>query len=68
MDAVWPNKPGLEPGAVGPHSNRRSFIGGSDARIIMGHDEGRLSGFGEKSAARSSRRTCPAISSSNSGW
>ena len=23
-------------------NNRRSFIGGSDARIIMGHDEARL--------------------------
>src|SRR6204780_1800547 len=25
-----------------PHENRRSFIGGSDARIIMGNDEAAL--------------------------
>src|SRR3954451_15438984 len=25
-----------------PYENRRSFIGGSDARIIMGHDEAAL--------------------------
>ena len=42
---------------------RRYFIGGSDARIIMGNDERPSSGFGGKSAARSSRRTCQAISS-----
>ncbi len=34
--------------------NRRGFIGGSDARIIMG-----------RNAARPSLRTCPTISSSS---
>ena len=46
---------------------RRHFIGGSDARIIMGDDEAALIRLGEKSAARSSPRTYPAISSSSSG-
>ena len=40
-----------------PSTNRRStdrryFIGGSDARIIMGDDEAPCCGFGEKSEAR----------------
>jgi hypothetical protein len=39
---------------------RRFFVGGSDARIIMGNAKTRCSGFGGKSAARSSHRTCPA--------
>ena len=55
--------------------DRRHFIGGSDARIIMGNDEeppGRRTrrpccGCGGKSAARSSPRTCRAISSSSLG-
>ena len=46
---------------------RRFFIGGSDARIIMGTDEARLSGCGEKSGAKWSRRICPAISLSSLG-
>jgi len=29
-------------------ANRRSFAGGSDARIVMGNDEQALSAFGEK--------------------
>jgi hypothetical protein len=46
---------------------RRYFIGGSDARIIMGDDEGALcSGFGAKSVASWSQRISPATSSSNS--
>ena len=48
--------------------HRRHFIGGSDARIIMGVMKLPYYGCGEKSAARSNRRTCPAISSSNSDW
>ena len=47
-------------------SSRRSFIGGSDARIIMGSDEAALLAFGARSAARSSPRTCPETSSSSS--
>jgi hypothetical protein len=38
--------------------DRRYFIGGSDARIIMGGDEDAPSGFGERSEARSSLRIC----------
>ena len=49
-----------------PANGRRYFIGGSDARIIMGDDEGALSfAFGERSAARSSRRIFRATSSSS---
>ena len=40
-------------------SDRRCFIGGSDARIIMGDDEAALFGFGARSAARSSPRISP---------
>ena len=47
-------------------ADRRHFIGGSDARIIMGDDEAALIRFGGKSAARSSRRTCRAILLSSS--
>ena len=39
------------------HVSDRYFIGGSDARIIMGNDEAALFAFGEKSAARSNQRT-----------
>ena len=42
----------------GPDGHRRDFIGGSDARIIMGQDEKALSACGRKSGARSGRRTC----------
>ena len=47
--------------------DRREFVGGSDARIIMGDDEAALSAYGGRSAARSNRKTYPAISSSSSG-
>ena len=40
-------------------NTRRSFLGGSDARIIMGDDEPALLRLWRRSAARSSRRTCP---------
>ena len=48
-------------------ADRRYFIGGSDARIIMGNDEAPSCGFGKKNGARSNPRTCPATSSSSSG-
>ena len=48
------------------NAHRRNFIGGSDARIIMGSDEAPCSGSGGKSAARPNPRTCPATSSSSS--
>jgi hypothetical protein len=45
-------------------SGRRRFIGGSDARIIMGKDEGSfVNAFGERNGAKSSLRTCLATSS-----
>ena len=41
---------------------RRRFVGGSDARIIMGEDEGALVRlWREKCAARPNRRICRAI-------
>jgi hypothetical protein len=43
------------------NKNRRGFIGGSDARVIMGDDEARLVGCGGRSAARSNQRTSPRI-------
>ena len=48
-------------------NGRRTFIGGSDARIIMGDDEEALLRLWRKSAARSTPGICPAISSSSSG-
>jgi predicted phage-related endonuclease len=45
--------------------NRRTFIGGSDARIIMGSDEGRSPASGARNEARPSLRTSPGISSSS---
>ena len=49
-------------------AERRSFIGGSDARIIMGDDEAALApALAARSGARPSRRTSPATSSSSSG-
>jgi hypothetical protein len=48
--------------------NRRTFIGGSDARIIIGDDEAALIRLWREKRARSGRRTFPAISSSSSGW
>ena len=52
---------------AGRFGDRRSFIGGSDARIIMGDDETALLRLWRRSAARSSLRTLPAISLSSSG-
>jgi hypothetical protein len=43
---------------ISQHTDRRAFIGGSDARIIMGADEPALLRL--KSAVRQSRRTFPA--------
>ena len=43
------------------YESRRSFIGGSDARIIMGDDEAALSASGGRSEARPSRKTSRAI-------
>ena len=58
---VW-KPPGLQ-------HKRRTFIGGSDARVIMGDDEVHSGGSGGKSAARPNLRwTCPAISSSSLVW
>ena len=42
--------------------NRRYFIGGSDARVIMGDDEAALLRLCGKSGVRSSPRTFRAIS------
>jgi hypothetical protein len=41
--------------------DRRTFIGGSDARIIMGNDEDRLLLLGRKNAANSIRKTSRTI-------
>ena len=46
--------------------DRRYFIGGSDARIIMGDDEASLLSSGVRSGARSNRKTYQAISLSSS--
>jgi hypothetical protein len=48
--------------------SRRYFIGGSDARIIMGDDEGALLRLGGRSEVRSSPKTYRATSSSSSAW
>ncbi len=42
------------------HESRRSFVGGSDTRIIMGSDEAALTVCGERSGERPSLKTCPA--------
>ncbi|MET3339204.1 hypothetical protein ABIF61_007728 [Bradyrhizobium japonicum] len=56
-------------GAAAPRSvitfnrhDRRAFIGGSDARIIMGDDQVRTNccACGRKNAARARRKICPA--------
>ena len=44
------------------------FIGGSDARTIMGDDEAALLASGARSGAKSTRRTCPGTSSSSLAW
>ena len=41
--------------------DRRSFIGGSDARVIMGSDEANLVRLWREKRARSNRRTSPTI-------
>jgi predicted phage-related endonuclease len=49
--------------------DRRAFIGGSDARIIMGDDEGALVRlWREKRGEVEPEVTCPATSSISSGW
>ena len=48
-------------------ADRRSLIGGSDSRIIMGEDEEARFGSGAKSAVRPNRRICPAILSCSWG-
>ena len=48
-------------------AERRYFIGGCDARTIMGDDEAAHYASGARSVARSSPRTCPATSSFSSG-
>ena len=47
--------------------NRRTFIGGSDARIIMGDDEEALLRLWREKRGRPSQRIYRAISSSSSG-
>jgi hypothetical protein len=55
----------LRPIRIKP-ADRRYFIGGSDARVILG-TRLRWAGSGARSAANSSQRTFPAISSSSLG-
>ena len=47
-------------------ASRRSFIGGSDARIIMGDDEAALLRLWRENGARFSQRTCQEILLSSS--
>ena len=42
------------------YENRRSFIGGSDARVIMGNDEAGLIRRWQEKRGETGRRTCPA--------
>ena len=49
------------------YEGRRSFIGGSDARTIMGTTRPPYGASGGRSEATWSRKTCRAISSSSSG-
>ena len=51
----------------GKAADRRYFIGGSDARIIMGEDEAALIRLWREKRGEASRRTFPATSSSSSG-
>jgi hypothetical protein len=46
---------------------RRTFVGGSDARIIMGTDKLGYCGCGGRNGEKRSLRICPATSSSSSG-
>ena len=47
---------------------RRTFIGGSDARIIMGDDEAALLRLWREKRGEAEPQDCPATSSSSSGW
>ena len=47
---------------------RRTFIGGSDARVIMGDDEEALRRLWREKRGEANLRTCPAISSSSLVW
>ena len=47
---------------------RRSFIGGSDARTIMGADEAALQRLWREKRGETERKTCRAIFSSTSDW
>jgi hypothetical protein len=49
-------------------ADRRYFIGGSDARIIMGNDEAALLHLWRESGAKQSPTTYRAISSFNSAF
>ena len=49
-------------------SNRRLFIGGSDARIIMGQDEKALIRLWQEKRGEVGPETSRANSSSNSAW
>ncbi len=44
-----------------PQSDRRAFIGGSDAQIIMGDDEAELHRLWREKRARSSPKISPTI-------
>ena len=44
-----------------PHENRRSFIGGSDARIIMGNDEAALLRLWREKRGEAERELAEAI-------
>ena len=48
-------------------SDRRGFIGGSDARIIMGDDEEALLRLWRQKRGAEEPEACPAISLSSSG-
>jgi predicted phage-related endonuclease len=56
------NTPGLA-----RNSERRDFIGGSDARIIMGNDEAALLRLWREKRGEVEREDLSAISSSSSG-
>jgi hypothetical protein len=58
---------GTDPSTNLRSADRRYFIGGSDARIIVGTTKRLCRGYGGRSAARPSRRISPATSSSSSG-
>jgi hypothetical protein len=49
-------------------AHRRDFIGGSDARIIMGQDEKALIRLWQENRGELGHRTSRATSSSSSAW